>query len=162
MFSAERSTQEWRFFVENWDPLDAKRRLQAYELLESDLLKRVQATVRSGDHTSSLSLDIAEQLAVRVTSKRPLILIDVPGSRPGSETPLQYVLEAQRRALRKDERAIGDVQESESWKQYGTYLRDRVGKARIFCHPEFVDCIEAVVDRGRFMDILTPILRKVT
>lgn len=73
------------------------------------------------------------------------MLIDLPGPRPGSEVSLNYVVESQRRALRKDARAIGDSHESEAWREYGMNLREKAGKVRIFCDPRFIDSVEAII-----------------
>jgi len=100
-----------------------------------------------------LSGKFIELLRRRAEAHEPIILIDVPGDRPGSEIPLYYVVEAQRRALRKDERVIGEVHPSEVWGVFGEGLRERAGKVRVYCHPSLVDTLEAALDRTDFVNL---------
>jgi hypothetical protein len=91
----------------------------------------------------------------------PWLLIDVPGTRPGSDVPLFYVLEGQRRALRKDDRSVGRLQKSDVWDQYAKNLLSTAGKVRIFCDPGLVDSVEASVDWREGVEILITSLEQV-
>ena len=80
-----------------------------------------------------------------LNARIPWLLRDIPGERPGSEMALNYVLEGQRRGLRKDDRSVGEFETSEIWNEYARRLVRTAGKVRVFCHPEFVDSVEATV-----------------
>ena len=87
-------------------------------------------------------------------------MIDIPGRRPGAEVGLCYVLESQRRQLRKDTRAVGDLHVSEVWEQYGKELRKTAGKIRVFCEKSLVDVLEEAVSLEKGMDILRDVLEE--
>jgi len=91
----------------------------------------------------------------RRRSGKPLILIDLPPGKPGSDTPLYCVVEAQRRALRKDERAVGEPVESSVWEDFGLGMRERAGKFRVFCHWRFIDLVETVFTLSDFIDVFS-------
>jgi hypothetical protein len=161
VFSMERSEKECRVLVDQWERLSAKKKGLVYEKIEKTLVPSVESRLEEGPPTATLNINRVELLRKRIEANQPVILIDVPGARPGSDVPLYYVVEAQRRALRKDEHAVGDVQASEVWNQFGSGLRDRAGKVRIFCHPRFVDAVEAAVDRVEFFRLFEKSAREV-
>jgi hypothetical protein len=82
-----------------------------------------------------------------------MILVDLPNSKPGSEIPLYYVLETERRALRRDGSSVGNAHASTTWEQYGEKLREQAGKLRVFCHASAVEPIEAALERETFAQI---------
>jgi HD superfamily phosphohydrolase len=92
----------------------------------------------------------------------PWLLIDIPGSRPGSQVPLYYVLEGQRRSLRKDDRTVGDLQKSKIWDEYANNLLSAAGKIRIFCDPKLVDSVEASMEWRKGIDSLITALEQVS
>jgi HD superfamily phosphohydrolase len=151
VFSHERSQSEWELFTEKWDRLTVKAKLRVYESIEKSLVRAVLDRVRDGPHTTILTQAQTDRLQVRVGAGKPIVLIDIPGNRPGSDIPLYYVVESQRRALRRDERAVGDVHPSGLWRLFDSGMREGAGKVRIFCHPSLVDFVEAAVQRDDFV-----------
>ncbi len=151
VFSKERSLNEWRFFFNHWDPLSPGQKLDVLRILEQRLNKEMTSLLVQNPPTSAIDPNIAEEACARVAAGKPLILIDVPSPRPGSKFPLFYVIEAQRRQLRKDEKTVGDVERSEAWSNYADGLREQAGKVRIFSHPRFTDLLESVVPRDDFV-----------
>ena len=151
VFSRERSPGDWLVFQAAWDRLVPTARLKVYETLERDVANAVSRFLEDGQTTSVVTAESKDKVWSRINAQAPLLLIDLPSRRPGSDTGLHYVLEAQRRALRKDERSVGDAHSSQVWDEFGKDLRDRAGKVRVFCHPALLDCIEACVDRPRFV-----------
>lgn len=104
-----------------------------------------------------MTLEGHKDVALRRQAQRPFLLIDVPRSRPGASIPLYYVVEAQRRALRKDERAVGEVEPSSVRQKFGNELRERAGKVRVFASP--ADVLEATVKRQDFVEAFDQAVR---
>jgi len=120
--------------------------------LNKDGLKDVTAMVKETTH---------DRIDRATKGHNPWLLIDIPGARPGSQVPLYYVLEGQRRSLRKDDRSVGDIQKSKIWDTYGNNLLSAAGKIRVFCDPELVDAVEASVDMTVGVDCLITALEKI-
>jgi hypothetical protein len=153
IFSYERSPKEWKSLVDQWDRLSSGNKVRVYEQIEKVVVSEVDKRAQEGPYTETLNETEVDRLRLSVAALRPLVLIDVPGPRPGSDIPLYYVIEAQRRALRRDERAVGDAQASGVWQQFGAELRERAGKVRIFCHPSFIDLVESAIMRDDFVSM---------
>lgn len=151
VFSRERSPKEWKVFLDQWDRLSPVQKIRVYTQIETSLIPEIDKRLQGGPPTITLDNSQADRFRKRVEAQQPIILIDVPGPRPGADIPLYYILEAQRRALRKDDRAVGDAHISEVWQEFGVGLRDRAGKIRVFCHPKYIDALEAAVDRSEFV-----------
>jgi HD superfamily phosphohydrolase len=154
VFTKERSEPDWNAFIEHWERLSPSRKVAAYVEIEGKIAEAVGARMHSAPTTTTVTQKIADLIQHRAQARLPIILIDIPGSRPGADFPLYYVVEAQRRALRRDERAVGEVQPSEVWKNFGSRLRDSAGKIRVFCHADFIDAVSAAVARDEFLGIL--------
>jgi hypothetical protein len=162
VFSYERGGKEWRSLLERWDALAVSKKIKVYNALERALLVELESRLQEGPPTETLSTIQANRLRGRIGAEQPVLLLDVPGPRPGSDVPLYYVVEAQRRALRRDERAVGDVQTSEIWSDFTTGLRERTGKIRVFCHPEVVDSVEALIARDDFVRLFEKAVAQIT
>ena len=159
VFSSERS-DGWQQIADKWPKLSPRARSEVTQSIEVRLREAVDESADESSAISRFTLDTGQRVAMRVTAKRPVILIDVPGARPGAALPLYYVVEAQRRALRKDERAVGDVHASEVWQHFGNQLHERAGKVRVFCHPDVADILEATIDREVFLGAFEQAVRR--
>lgn len=146
VFTRERSPQEWDRMLTSWNSLDDKRKRTLMIELERIIVSELNKREGTEPETESLRPVDVERVLVAHTSGQPIILIDVPEVRTGSSVPLFYVVEAQRRALRKMDLVLGTTAQSDVWSDFGAKLHERAGKVRVFCHPEFVDVIEAVVE----------------
>ena len=161
VFSKERN-DGWQDIVEKWTKLEPVSRRKVNRSVEEQLAGAMNEISSGAPRISQYTLSTRQQVSLRVTANRPVILLDVPGARPGASLPLYYVVEAQRRALRKDERTVGDVHSSEVWQHFGSGLHERAGKVRIFCHPDVADILEATVDRDTFSAAFDKAVRQVT
>lgn len=158
VFSEERH-EGWHAIVEKWEKLSPTAKLDVLQTIEQKLAVVVADGVKTGAGISTVTLQGHKDVLLRREARRPFILIDVPASRPGASVPLYYVVEAQRRALRKDERAVGEVEPSAVWQQFGNELRERAGKVRVFVAPDVVDVLEATVTRKAFVDAFDQAVR---
>jgi HD superfamily phosphohydrolase len=133
----------WDGIVQAWSVLNREKKHR----LSVELERRVAAKViGSAKAITGFSAEGArEAIEERQAQRAPWLLVDIPESRPGAEVGLHYVLEGQRRQLRKDDKVAGSTQESEVWKQYAGSLLQTAGKIRIFCDPELVDVVEAAM-----------------
>jgi len=150
--SRDMEKDRWDEIVRLWSGLSRKKKHELARSFEKNvsakLIERGVTTITAtkfGDRSklsSPLSGDAARQtIEINVETKLPWLLIDIPESRPGAEVGLHYVLEGQRRQLRKDDKVTGPIQESEVWKLYASALLQPAGKIRIFCDPRLVDAV---------------------
>jgi hypothetical protein len=149
----------WDKIVDKWSRLQTAQKHAVSHRFEN----RVAGFLRTSgipDVTVLLGASAKERIDVAVRGRDPWLLIDVPGARPGSEVPLYYVLEGQRRALRKDSRSVGNLQASEVWEKYARDLVQATGKVRVFCDPDLADSVEAAMDwRAGVNELLTTVER---
>lgn len=136
-----------------WDGLDNRQKLEAYEQMEREISQRVGLAAGNHPETVTLNRTTVQAVETRVHSRLPVLLVDLPNSKPGSDIPLYYVLETERRALRRDGSSVGKAHASTTWERYGERLREQAGKLRIFCHASAADPIEASVDRETFAQV---------
>ncbi len=153
-------TSRWDKILNLWGQLKRIQRHKVAHKYEEELGKRL--TEKGYSDVTMMAKETASDMIDRATrGYKPWLLIDIPGKRPGSDVPLFYVLEGQRRSLRKDDRSVGSLQESEVWGQYAKNLLAAAGKVRVFCDPELVDSVEASIDYREGIDILIKSLEKV-
>ena len=69
-------------------------------------------------------------------------------------------LESQGRRLRKDDKAVADVQPSPVWESYARDLRQTAGKIRVFCHPDLVDAVGASITSQVGIDYLVGVFEQ--
>lgn len=135
----------WDQLIGLWSGLARQKRFEAAYEFEKLILKRLKEKgLKSITAFPSEKTD--EELELRLAARIPWLLIDIPGSRPGSDVGLFYVLEGQRRQLRKDEKVSGTIQASDVWNQYASGLLAAGGKIRVFCDPSLVDAIDASLE----------------
>ncbi len=143
----------WNKVLSLWDQLKRNQRYNVAHSFERQLNSRL--STEGYKHVTAMARETASDLIDRLTGgKVPWLLIDIPGTRPGSDVPLFYLLEGQRRALRKDDRSVGSLQESDVWNQYAKNLLNAAGKIRVFCEPALVDTIEASIDWREGVELL--------
>jgi hypothetical protein len=150
----------WDKILNLWGQLKRIQRHKVAHKFEEELGKEL--TDEGFKNVTLMAKETASDKIDRaIRGYKPWLLIDIPGTRPGSDVPLYYVLEGQRRSLRKDDRSVGDLQKSEVWDQYAKNLLSAAGKVRVFCDPELVDSVEASIGWRKGIDILITSLEKV-
>jgi len=93
-----------------------------------------------------------------VSAGLPLIIIDVPSDKPGSRVTLEYVLEEDRRQLRKSNRICGHSEKDAIWEEFAGKLHEKAGRIRVFCHPKYTDAVLAAINKewiGQYLNDLT-------
>lgn len=159
VISREMEPIKWDRIINLWGQLKQDQRYIAARRFEELLAFKLGEDGYTD--VTTMTKDNARDRIDRATKGHvPWLLIDIPGPRPGSEMPLFYVLEGQRRSLRKDDRSVGDLQESKIWKEYAKNLFAVAGKVRLFCAPELVDSVEASIEWQKGVDVLITSLEK--
>jgi len=131
----------WDKIVNVWSGLGREKKHRLSAEVERQVALKV---VGAGKALTGFSPEsIREVIELRQAQRLPWLLVDIPETRSGADVGLYYVLEGQRRQLRKDEKVAGSTQASEVWEQYAGSLLQAAGKIRIFCDPELVDIVEA-------------------
>jgi hypothetical protein len=155
----EMESTKWDRIIKLWPQL---KRNQLYKLahdFEESLNKKLNDA--GFKDVTTMKKETAKDQVDRATKGHiPWLIIDIPGARPGSQVPLYYVLEGQRRSLRKDDRSVGDLQESKIWDEYGNNLLSAAGKIRIFCDPDFIDSVEVAIEWRQGIDVLITTIEK--
>jgi serine/threonine protein kinase len=157
----DRDREDWDVIAEAWPVVSGTRRIRVLEHVEKWILTRLEERLSAGPPTAFLGNDALSLLRGRVNGRAPVMLIDIPGARPGGAVGLYYVLEEQRRMLRKDDRIVGDIQKSGLWNDFTTKMHQRTGKIRIYCYPRLSDAIAAGIDRAEFVGAFRDALAQV-
>jgi HD superfamily phosphohydrolase len=141
--SRDMQQTQWDDIVQIWSSLSREKKHRLSMEVERRVAAKVLGSARA---TTGFTAEGArEAIEERQAQRAPWLLVDIPESRPGAEMGLYYVLEGQRRQLRKDDKVAGSTQESDVWKQYAGLLLQTAGKIRIFCDPLLVDVVEAAI-----------------
>lgn len=158
--SRKMETAYWDKILNLWGQLKREHRHKVSHVFEELLSQKLLGN--GYKNVTTMAKQTASDRIERATKgQTPWLLIDIPGTRPGSDVPLFYVLEGQRRALRKDDRSVGSLQKSDVWDQYAKNLLSAAGKVRVFCDPALVDSVEASVDWREGVELLITSLERV-
>jgi hypothetical protein len=157
--SRDMEPSRWDKIMKIWEKLDRVKRYMVAHEFEKKIAGRI---AKNGLQTvTSMAGNSAEDQVDRMTRGQvPWLLIDIPCSRPGSEVGLYYVLESQRRKLRKDDRAVGHLEKSLTWEEYARDLLRTAGKVRVFCDPALADVLEASIEWEVGIEDLTSVLEQ--
>lgn len=159
VISREMETTYWDKILGLWDQLKGEQRHKVAHIFE-ELLSQKLLGNGCKDVTAMARQTAIDSIDRATRGQVPWLLIDIPRTRPGADVPLFYVLEDQRRALRKDDRSVGSLQHSGVWDQYAKNLLSAAGKVRVFCDPALVDSVEASIDWREGVEILITSLEK--
>jgi hypothetical protein len=150
----------WDKILKRWVQLKRAQKHKVAHKFE-ELLK-VRLIEKGYKDVTEMAKETASDIIDRDTRGRiPWLLIDIPGERPGSDVPLYFVLEGQRRSLRKDDRSVGSLQKSEVWEHYAKNLLSAAGKIRVFCEPTLVDTVETTLSWREGIEELIKALEQV-
>jgi hypothetical protein len=144
-FGAADSPKTWEGFTVAWDSMTTLERQSQVRVIEANLLDAVKTQLTRGTDTAYLSAETKKSLEVRLDAKLPVLIVDVPNEGPGSSVPLTYVVEEDRRGLRKSNRMCGRTGDSRVWPDFAQDLRRRAGRIRVFAHPEYADMVLSAI-----------------
>jgi hypothetical protein len=90
--------------------------------------------------------------------EKVLLLIDIPLERRASSSPLEYLVEEDRKRFKREELRTENLEQSVIWKALQSSFQESIGKLRVFCHPDHAEFLVAFVQRGTFESILASAL----
>ncbi len=154
IYCEDRDTDVWSDFIKFWDKSTNDEKLELERNLEKAIVKFTGEEIDSLPETTSLTPKQLDSIEVRVKAGKPLLLIDVPSDKPGSRKPLEYIIEDDRRELRKSSKICGTGKKAGAWEKYSKNLREEAGRIRVYIHPKYVDAILSVVDKSWIGDRL--------
>lgn len=132
------------------------RKRHRVSVLLQDYLVRAVSEWSSSEAASTLSTIDATSLAVRFKARaeEPLVLVDLPPDKPGSNDSLNYLREQDGYRPESDSFVIGDLEESPVWKILRGDARKSLSKLRVFVHPEFAGIVSVAVSRTQFETLI--------
>jgi HD superfamily phosphohydrolase len=136
--------KDWDELCKLWDGLTPKQRDHAALAFERKIFDRLNGGIVV-DVTTLAGRDAISVAGALTGSRTPWLLIDLPGSKSGSDVGLNYVTESQARRMRKDDRAMGDIQRSSAWEMYARDIRDVAGNVRVFCDERLIESVDASI-----------------
>lgn len=150
--------KRWREIVRGWEDLKRSKRHK----LGTDFESAISKSFKDNPHgtTDMAATTALEMIKQKTSAKQPWLIVDIPGDRPGSQVGLYCVREKEGRKLRKDDRVVGDLQESGVWTRYAGGLRGGAGKLRIFCDPDLVEVVDATIKQTSGLDSLIDVLKQ--
>ena len=146
---------DWDELCDVWAKLTPRQRNLAAINFEQKIRMRLSSVGGAKDITRLQASDAKELITQFSEARTPWLLIDLPGAKSGSDVGLHYVTEVQARRMRKDDAAVGAVEESAAWKRYAGDLRSEAGKVRVFCAESLVETIDISISQIQgFADLL--------
>lgn len=153
VISYDMNEKRWEKIVSVWGNLNRSQRNKVCQEFE-EKIRALLAPNKIASVTTLKATDALQLIQEKTAGKIPWLLIDIPSARPGADVGLYYVLEGQRRQLRKNDRATGELQASEVWDKYAQKLSEAAGKIRVFSDPILADTLEASIDTDKGLDEL--------
>lgn len=154
VFSAERDRQVWNGFAAQWNGMGALDRRRVLAQIENAIVAAAGIKITQNPETLFLTEKERKSMELRVSAGRPLVLLDIPADKPGAQLPLEYVMEEDRRDLRKSNRICGRSIPDPVWEQYAAGLWEKAGRIRVFVHPDFVEPVRSAIDKKWMSDVL--------
>jgi HD superfamily phosphohydrolase len=130
--------------------------------LQQEFQKHVGELVENPPEPPPLSIVItndAKNKFIVDCHDKVVLLVDIPTARPGSSTPLEFVIEEDRRRVKSDEMRTGSLEHSVIWKALQDSFQESIGKLRVFCHPDHSDFLSAYLSRQSIENALTSALQ---
>lgn len=153
-YSKEKDPDVWNGFINQWCTMDAKEKRKAMVQVENAIINAGTQKLSTNPDTFFLTEEDIKSMEYRVKSGKPLILIDIPSERPGSQLPLEFVMEEDRRDLRKSNRICGRSLQDQVWDEYAKKMWEKAGRIRVFVHPDYVEPILSAIDKKWMSDTL--------
>jgi serine/threonine protein kinase len=146
--------REWDTICEAWEKLTPRQRNVAALRFEEDIAAAMGIDGIAKDVTMFSANDALSLIKQLKHGKKPWLLIDLPSAKPGSEIGMNIVTESQARRMRKDDRVVGNIQQSFAWQHYAEDIGKNGGNIRIYCDRRLVDTIDASLTSEKALAIL--------
>ncbi|KZE42869.1 hypothetical protein AVW09_08380 [Microbacterium sp. T32] len=154
----------------NWDDVDAVfgktgRNWTRRYRLTTDLQRRVNILIQAWDGQAVVPLTTFEpgglvsKFDLMTAVNAPLILVDFPPTKVGSDETLSYLREAEWSAEARGELSVDNIEPSSVWRALQNSYPTSLGKLRVYVHPEYAALIQAAVPRDTLEGLLWDVLR---
>lgn len=140
---------------QNWDG-----RRKAHVELQTSVRKRLVQLLAENAVPDELK-DRVVALDALLATESPILLIDFPPKKVGSDVGLQYLREPEAwHKGSKDNLRVDDVEDSSMWKQLSTEYAVSLGKLRIYCDPDWADLVGRLVTISELRKMLNDAIKK--
>ena len=137
----------------NW-----KAKLGLQRNFQERIVELVEAPPEPVPETSVITPDSRNKFIVEGREKA-ILLVDFPPERI-SDTPLEFVVEEDRRRYKVDELRTGSLEQSVVWNALQANFHESIGKLRVFCHPDHVSFLSAFLSRQAIENALSDALHR--
>lgn len=133
----------------NW-----RKRLRLQEIFQRKLRDKVEAPPTEELPPTKVLTPDARGAFITACDRGAVVLVDVPPTRAASETPLEFMVEEDRRRVKIDQMKTATLEESLVWTTLQENLPHAIGKVRVFCHPDHAPFLEAYLSRQKIEEAL--------
>jgi HD superfamily phosphohydrolase len=139
----------------NW-----RKKLRLQRAFQERIVELVETPPETPPQTAVITPDARNHFLAEGRDKA-LLLIDIPPERKGSDIPLEFIVEEDRRRVKSDEMRTGNLEQSILWKALHESFQVSIGKLRVFCHPDHAEFLTAYLSRPTIENALSSALNKV-
>jgi HD superfamily phosphohydrolase len=133
-------------------------------VLQNTFQRRVAELIEQPPLDGALSQPLEPSIRNRFLAEarqKILLLIDIPPERRASKIPLEYLVEEDRQRFKRDEIRVENLEQSTIWRAVQNSFQQSLGKLRLFCHPDFADCLARSIPRRMFESVLSKSVKEV-
>lgn len=139
-----------RFYREN----DWRKKHKLQTIFQEKIVGLVETPPEAPPHTDVIT-DDAKNRFITDGKRKVVLLIDLPPVRKGTDIPLRYLVEEDRRRIKIDEMQVGTFEPSVVWNALQENFQESIGKLRVFCHPDHNEFLTAYLSRRIIEDALS-------
>jgi HD superfamily phosphohydrolase len=137
-----------------------RRKLRLQQEFQKEIVAMVQNPPEPAPESVVITPDIRNRF-LATADVMPVLLVDFPPERRGSEIPLEYIVEEDRRRVKQDEMRVGSLEQSVVWNALQKSSHESIGKLRVYCHPDFSDYVGALLTRSAIESALSTAVTRV-
>lgn len=163
VLSSEKSSDKalWEnlsaFYISN--KRNARKKLNFQQNFQQRIVELVESPPDEPAPTAVITPD-AKNHFIADGRNKVILLVDIPLAKSGTKTPLEYIVEEDRRHVKQDEMRIGSLEQSLVWKTLQDSFQESIGKLRVFCHPDHAEFISAFLSRQTIETALSHAMNK--
>lgn len=147
VISSGRNRSLWDLVVKFADKHGPRGVLALEKYLQDQIIDAIRGIDPSQRTYSVLEPEATDKTLALHAEDVPLILIDIPTNRPGTQIPLEYLPEADRYETLQEWQEPHGLEDSVVWRELYDRFLEAIGKIRVFGHPEVFKTIKAAVKK---------------
>lgn len=140
-----------------------RKNWKAKIVLQNTFQRKVAEFIDEPPNGHALSQPLEPSIRNRFLSDaqdKILLLIDIPPERKASKIPLEFLVEEDRQRFKRDEVKAENLEQSIIWRAIQNSFQESLGKLRVFCHPDFAECLSRSIPRKTLESILSESLKE--